>query len=188
MNNLECYKDDLKAALAAYKDEMAERQEYGIDGLPFEDWVELDTETTRRLVAEEKERREKVAAALADEKESIRKGMAELKEFYKDAGWEKADAALDKIFALDPSYDVYGNYASACNVFHSGAWSVMCDDFAGVYDFYCYLKRDAYDRNINTPSDWLAYMKKGIPEAIEAWLKDADTIIAELTATEGGAK
>ena len=37
MNNLECYKDDLKAALAAYKDEMAERQEYGIDGLPFED-------------------------------------------------------------------------------------------------------------------------------------------------------
>jgi hypothetical protein len=186
MKNIDKY--DLRTALVAYKVEMTERSNHGIEGLPFEDWIEEDVDTTAKLIAEKKREKEAARKAVEEEKEAIRKGMEELKKFYKDAGWEKAEAALDKIFALAPNYDVYGNYASACNVFHSGAWSVMCDDFAGVYDFYCYLKRDAYDRDINTPSDWLAYMKKDIPEAIEAWLKDADTIIAELTATKGGAK
>lgn len=185
MKNIEKY--DLQTALVAYKVEMNERSNHGIEGLPFEDWVEEDVDTTEKLIAEEKREEEAAKKAVEEEKEAIRKGMEELKKFYKDAGWEKAEAALDKIFALDPKYEVYG-YASACNVFHSGAWSVICDDFAGVYDFYCYLKREAYDRDINTPSDWLAYMKKGIPEAIEAWLKDADKIIAELTAAKGGAK
>lgn len=186
MKNIDKY--DLRTALVAYNGEMNERSNHGIEGLPFEDWVEEDVDTTAKLIAEKKREEEAAKKAVEEEKEAIRKGMEELKKFYKEAGWEKAEAALDKIYALDPDYEVYENYGSACNVFHSGAWSVMCDDFAGVYDFYCYLKRDAYDRNINTPSDWLAYMKEGIPEAIEAWLKDADTIIAELTATKGGAK
>lgn len=188
MKNIEKYGNNLKAALDAYNTEMAERSNHGIEGLSFEDWVEEDVDTTAKLIDEKKREEEAARKAVEAEKEAIRKGMEELKKFYKDAGWEKADAALDKIYALDPNYDVYGNHISACNVFHSGAWSVMCDDFTGVYDFYCYLKKDAYLDTISTPSDWLAYMKKGIPEAIEEWLKDADTIIAELTATKGGAK
>lgn len=186
MKNIDKY--DLRTALVAYKGEMDERSDHGIARLSFEDWVEEDVDTTAKLIAEKKREKEAAKKAVEAEKEAIRKGMEELKKFYKDVGWEKADAALDKIFALDPNYDVYEKYASACNVFHSGAWSVMCDDFAGVYDFYCYLKRDAYYETISNPSEWLAYMKKGIPEAIAEWLKDADKIIAELTAKKGGAK
>ena len=185
MKNIDKY--DLRTALVAYKGEMAERSNHGIEGVPFEDWVEEDVDTTAKLIAEKKRDEEAAKKAVEEEKEAIRKGMEELKKFYKDAGWEKAEAALDKIFALDPKYEVYGN-ASACNVFHSGAWSVMSDDFVEVYAFYGYLKREAYNETISTPSDWLAYMKEDIPEAIEAWLKDADTIIAELTAKKGGAK
>ena len=185
MKNIDKY--DLRTALVAYNGEMTERSNHGIEGLPFEDWVEEDVDTTAKLIAEKKREEEAAKKAGEEEKEAIRKGMEELKKFYKDAGWEKAKAALDKIYALDPNYDVFENYGSACNVFHSGAWSVMCDDFVEVYDFYGYLKREAYNETISTPSDWLAYMKKGIPEAIEAWLKDADTIIKDLEA-KGGAK
>lgn len=186
MKNIDKY--DLRTALVAYNGEMNERSKYDIEGLSFEDWVEEDVDTTAKLIAEKKREEEAAKKAVEEEKEAIRKGMEELKKFYKDAGWEKAEAALDKIYALDPDYEVYENYGSACNVFHSGAWSVMCDDFVEVYAFYGYLKREAYNETISTPSDWLAYMKKGIPEAIEAWLKDADKIIAELTAAKGDAK
>lgn len=183
MKNIDKYEHSVKAALAAYDTEMAALTELNLDGCSFEEWTEREEDSTAKEIAAEEKIREEMKLAVVAEKDAVRKGMEELKKFYKDAGWDKADALLDKIHEVAPKYDVFENMASACNVFHSGAWSVMCDDFEGVWEMYQYLKRERFcGRPCRTPSEFIAYMKSGIPEAIATFTKEAEELIPTLAA------
>ena len=183
MKNIDKYEHSVKAALEAYNTEMAALTELNLDGCSFEDWTEREEDSTAKEVAAEEKIRKEMKLAEDAEKDAVRKGMEELKKFYKDAGWDKAYALLDKINEVDPKYEVYENMASACNVFHSGAWSVMCDDFEGVWDMYQYLKRECYcNRPCRTPSEFIAYMKSDIPEAIATFTEEAEELIPRLAA------
>ena len=186
MYNIEKYATDLKAAVAAYNAEMLERSEHGLDRLPFEDWVDEDTDKTARLVTEAKEREAKIAAALADEKESIRRGMAELKEFYKANGFEEADELTTEIYRVAPKYDLYMKHISACNCFHSGMWEVYCGDFDEVWDYYTYCKNNGYNFTWHNPVEWMEHMK-GLVQYIKPFVDEAKPLLEKLKA-EGGAK
>lgn len=188
MKNIDKYEHSVKAALAAYDNEMASLSELNLDGCSFEDWTEREEDSTAKAVAAEQKIREEMKLAEEAEKAAIRNGMVELKQFYLDAGWNEADNLLGEIQTKAPDYEVYENMASACNVFHSGAWSVMCDDFRGVWDMYQYLKRERYsDRPCRTPSEFIAYMKQDIPEAIKVFVAEAKGFI-EKHQEKGGAK
>lgn len=187
MKNLEKYESSLFAAIAAYNGEMMDRSENGIGGLPFEDWVEEDTDTTARLIAEEKKRKEEIAAALANEKEAIRKGMEELKAHYKANGYDEAEKLLDEIFRLNPDYDLYGKHDSACNCFHTGMWEIICEDFSTVWDVYSYVKEGGgYAHEWSNPVEWLE-SQKGLVGYIKPFVDEAKEIIKRLK-TEGGQK
>jgi hypothetical protein len=186
MKNIEKYGNNLKAALDAYNTEMVERVNYHLEGTPFEDWVDEDEGTTARLVEAEKRSRELAEMAVEAEKEYIRKAMPELKKFYKENGWDEADVLLTKIFEIAPNFDLYGQYASACNCFHSGMWSIVCDDFAGVWDSYCYCKAPGCCHAWNNVEEWYK-QTKDLVAYIEPFITDAKEIIKDLEA-KGGAK
>lgn len=187
MKNIDKY--DLQTGLVAYKGEMAERSKHGIEGLPFEDWVEEDADTTAKLIAEKK--REAVRKAMVEEaeKEAIRKGMKELKKFYKANGFEEADKLTTEIYRVAPKYDLYMKHTSACNCFHSGMWEVYCGDFNGVWDFYNYIKECGScggGFNWKNPAEWMEQMKE-LAQYIKPFMDEAKPLLEKLKA-EGGAK
>ena len=186
MKNIDKY--DLRTALVAYDGEMTERSKHGIEGLPFEDWVEEDVDTTAKLIAEKKREEEAAKKAVEEEKEAIRKGMEELKEFYKANGFEEADKLSTEIYRIAPEYDLYMKHNSACNCFHSGMWEVYCGDFDGVWDFYTYCKNknDCFSSNWNNPVEWKEQMK-GLVQYIKPFVDEAKPLLEKLKA-EGGAK
>ena len=185
MKNIEKYGNNLKAAIAAFLGEMAERTENGIEGLPFEDWTDEDEGTTARLVAEEKERKEKVAAALADEKAYIRNAIPKLKALYKENGFEEAMAIIDEVFKLDPYMHIYEDLNSACNCMHSGMWGVWHDDFSAVWDLYEYVKNDkTFGDKWDNPVEWEDSMK-GLVGYIAPFIEDGKKYLAELKAKGG---
>ena len=167
---------------------MADRAENGIDGLPFEDWVEEDETQTTKLVEKKKEQEAKVAAALADEKEAIRKGIVELKAYYKANGYDEAEGLSDEIYRLAPDYDLYGKHNSACNCFHTGMWEIICEDFSSVWDLYSYVKEGGgWAHEWKNPVEWLE-SQKGLVGYIKPFVEEAKTIIEELKAKGGQTK
>ena len=181
MRNIEKYKNNLAAALAAYNDEMAERSAIGIDGLPFEDWVCEDEGTTRRLVDEKRKELDEQAAAEKAEKEFIRNAIPELIAHYKANGWDEADALLTEITELDPERDIYSELVSACNCFHSGMWSIICNDFNAVWDSYCYCKKDGCCHSWDNVEEWHKFMKN-LAASIQPFIDDAKPIVRKLRA------
>lgn len=185
MKNMDKYVN-LKPALDAYKKEMDERGEYNLEWIPFEEWAVEDETATARLVEEEKRARELAAMAEEDEKEYIRKAIPELKKYYEENGWNEADGLLTKILEIDPDFDIYGQYASACNCFHSGMWSVVCEDFEGVWDNYRYCKTAGCCHSWDNVEEWYE-QTKALVSYIEPFITDAKEIIKELE-EKGGAK
>lgn len=187
MKNIEKYRNDLKSALAAYNGEMAKRAENGIDGLPFEDWTEEDTNTTARLIAEKRKEEEAAAKAVEDEKEYIRKAMPELVAHYKANGWDEADGILTKIVELAPKMDVFDTIGSAANCFHSGMWSVVCGDFNDVWSFYLYCKAPGCCHEWDNVKEWYE-QTKDLAKYIKPFIEEAKPILEELKAKGGQLK
>lgn len=188
MKNIEKYGSNLKAAVSAYKDEMAKRTENGIDGCFFEDWVEEDETFTAQLIENKRKEEEAAEKALEEEKESIRKGIKELKAHYKANGFEEANTLSTEIYRVAPKYDLYINHNSACNCFHSGMWEVWCEDFEGVWDFYTYIKKEGGSLGgWKNPVEWFEQMK-GLAGYIKPFVDEAKPLVEELKAKGGQAK
>lgn len=191
MKNMEKYAN-IPDALCAYADEIDRRIKVGLDGLPFEDWANEDESTTERLVLEENERKEREeeaerqraeaeAVALAIEQDAVRKGMVELKALYEENGFGEACEIIREVYSLDPRMDIYMDLASACNCMHSGMWSVWCDDFDGVWEYYTYIKTDGYCIHWGNTAEWLEQMK-GLVEYIAPFVEEGKVYLENLKA------
>ena len=187
MKNQDKYGSNLKAAIAAYNDEMAKRAENGIDGLPFEDWADNEEDSTARLLEDKRKAEEAAAKVVEDEKEYIRKAIPELAAHFKANGWDEADNLLGELNRLDPKMEVFEVVASAADCFHSGMWSVVCGDFNAVWDFYLYCKATGCCHEWDNVKKWHE-KTKALAKCIKPFIDEAKPLVEEIKAKGGNAK
>lgn len=187
MKNIEKYGNNLKAAIAAYNDEMAKRTENGIDGLPFEEWADNEEDSTARLVEDKRKAEEEEAKAVEEEKEFIRKSIPELAAHFKANGWDEADNLLGELNKLDPKMEVFEDVANATDCFHSGMWPVICGDFNEVWNFYLYCKEYGCCHQWDNVKEWYE-QTKDLAKYIKPFIDEAKPIVERLKAKGGETK
>lgn len=134
--------------------------------------------TAEEAKGDEEEEDEKENEA---DKEFIRKSIPQLITYYKERGWDEAESLLSQIEETAPNVDVFGTLHSACDCFHSGMWSVVCNDFNGVWEFYSYCKNSEPEDMWHNTTEWYEQMK-GLAQYISTFIEDAKKMLENLKA------